>query len=106
MVIGRVTRSVRASAGLTSNVTVIVPATRAVTAAATAGSTPPRAGRDRDQGASRPDELRSVRTHHNDPPVPEDVTPQDLHSSARNELKTLSKENAEEVARHLAMAAR
>ena len=29
-----------------------------------------------------------------------------MHSSARNELKTLSKENAEQVARHLAMASR
>ena len=29
----------------------------------------------------------------------------DLHPGARNQLKTLSKENAEEVARHLAMAA-
>src|SRR5690606_19036933 len=35
-----------------------------------------------------------------------DVTPADLDRVARNELKTLSKENAEGVARHLAMAAR
>ena len=41
-----------------------------------------------------------------EPPLPDDVTPRDLHPSARNELKTLSKENAESVARHLAMAAR
>ncbi|WP_317451064.1 hypothetical protein [Microbacterium thalassium] len=32
------------------------------------------------------------------------MTPADLHPSARNELKTLSKENAEQVARHLVMA--
>ena len=38
--------------------------------------------------------------------LPADVTPQDLASAARNELKTLSQENAEQVARHLAMAAR
>jgi len=38
--------------------------------------------------------------------VPDDITPQDLNPGARNELKTLSKENAEWVARHLAMAAR
>jgi tetratricopeptide (TPR) repeat protein len=38
--------------------------------------------------------------------LPDDVTARDLHSSARNELKTLSKENADAVARHLAMAAR
>ncbi|MFV0319777.1 MAG: hypothetical protein ACK5IN_05320 [Microbacterium sp.] len=37
--------------------------------------------------------------------VPESVTARDLHPAARNELKTLSKENAEDVARHLAMAA-
>jgi hypothetical protein len=36
--------------------------------------------------------------------IPDDVTPKDLHPSARNELKTLSKENADQVARHLAMA--
>jgi hypothetical protein len=41
-----------------------------------------------------------------DPEIPEDVTARDLHPSARNELKTLSKENAENVARHLAMAGR
>ncbi|ALJ20979.1 hypothetical protein [Microbacterium sp. No. 7] len=40
------------------------------------------------------------------PEIPEDVTPRDLAPPARNELKTLSKENADEVARHLAMAAR
>lgn len=34
------------------------------------------------------------------------MTPHDLNGAARNELKTLSKENAEQVARHLAMAAR
>ncbi|WP_238439386.1 hypothetical protein [Microbacterium sp. JZ31] len=41
-----------------------------------------------------------------DPELPEDITPRDLPGGARNELKTLSKENAERVARHLAMAAR
>ena len=40
-----------------------------------------------------------------EPDLPDDITPKDLHPSARNELKTLSKENAEAVARHLAMAA-
>lgn len=49
--------------------------------------------------------LRSVRTRHDDPEIPEKVTAKDLDRIARNELKTLSKENAEEVARHLAMAA-
>jgi tetratricopeptide (TPR) repeat protein len=40
-----------------------------------------------------------------EPDLPDEITPKDLHPSARNELKTLSKENAESVARHLAMAA-
>ncbi|MEW2014360.1 MULTISPECIES: hypothetical protein [Microbacterium] len=34
------------------------------------------------------------------------MTARDLNGAARNELKTLSKDNAEQVARHLAMAAR
>lgn len=34
------------------------------------------------------------------------MLPSDLNRAARNELKTLSKENADEVARHLAMASR
>jgi hypothetical protein len=41
-----------------------------------------------------------------EPALPEDVTARDLAPAARNELKTLSKENADSVARHLAMAAR
>ena len=52
--------------------------------------------------ASRPPE----RFRESGPELPEDITARDLHAQARNELKTLSKENAEEVARHLAMAAR
>jgi hypothetical protein len=50
--------------------------------------------------------LRSVRPRHDDPELPDDVTSQDLDRIARNELKTLSKDNAEAVGRHLAMAAR
>ncbi len=50
--------------------------------------------------------IRSVRAHHDAPEIPEDVVPGDLDRVARNELKTLSKENAEGVARHLVMAAR
>src|SRR5690606_10336253 len=49
---------------------------------------------------------RSVRAHHEAPDIPESVVPGDLDRIARNELKTLSKENAEGVARHLVMAAR
>nr|WP_228512328.1 hypothetical protein [Clavibacter sp. VKM Ac-2872] len=51
-------------------------------------------------------ELRSVRPRHEDPEIPEDVKPGDLDRVARNELKTLSKDNAEGVAQHLVMAAR
>jgi hypothetical protein len=50
--------------------------------------------------------LRAVRPRHDDPEIPDDVTARDLDKGARNELKTLSKENAEGVAQHLAMAAR
>ena len=57
-----------------------------------------------DRRSSRPpqdDERRRERG----PEIPEAVTGRDLPPAARNELKTLSKENAEEVARHLVMAA-
>jgi hypothetical protein len=53
----------------------------------------------------RPEENRPVRARHDDPPIPDEVTAKDLQPQARNELKTLSKENADEVARHLAMTA-
>ena len=49
--------------------------------------------------------MKSVRNRHDDPPIPDDVQPKDLDRGARTQLKTLSKENADEVARHLAMAA-
>jgi hypothetical protein len=49
---------------------------------------------------------KSVRPRHDDPPIPADVEPRQLDKVARGELKTLSKENAEEVAKHLVMAAR
>lgn len=51
-------------------------------------------------------DTRSVRPHHEDPPIPDDVTEKSLDRAARNELKTLTAENQEFVARHLAMAAR
>jgi len=47
-----------------------------------------------------------VRPRHNDPELPDWIEPKDLERAARIELKTLSKENADEVARHLAMASR
>jgi len=49
---------------------------------------------------------RSVRAHHDDPIIPEGVEASELDRVARNELKTLSKENADGVALHLVMAAR
>jgi hypothetical protein len=51
-------------------------------------------------------ELRPVRARHDDPELPDDVSDKDLDRIARNELKTLTKDNAEWVAKHLAMAAR
>ncbi len=44
-----------------------------------------------------------MRSEHDDPTIPDDVTPFDLHPGARNELKTLQPETAERVALHLAM---
>ncbi|MFS0894138.1 hypothetical protein [Microbacterium sp. 179-I 3D3 NHS] len=51
-------------------------------------------------------QARAERPRFNDPHIPDEITARDLPASARNELKTLSKENAELVARHLAMASR
>jgi 23S rRNA pseudouridine2605 synthase len=45
-----------------------------------------------------------VRPRHDDPEIPERIEPRDLDKSARAELKTLSKENADWVARHLVAA--
>lgn len=70
------------------------------------GSRPVRGGADRPDRRPRAGAAREDRPRHDDPPIPEEVTARDLNGPARNELKTLSKENADEVARHLAMAAR
>ena len=70
------------------------------------GSRPVRGGADRPNRRPRDGAAREDRPRHDDPPIPEEVTARDLNGPARNELKTLSKENADEVARHLAMAAR
>ncbi len=43
---------------------------------------------------------------HDDPIIPDEVTASDLDRAARAELKTLSKDNADWVARHLVMAGR
>lgn len=61
---------------------------------------PPREG----ARPSRPPQDADRRMHP-EPELPDEVTARDLHPAARNELKTLSKENADHVARHLAMAA-
>ncbi len=76
------------------------------------GDRKPYARRD-DERSSRPqrDDRRSSRPPQDAerrvpaPEIPDEVTARDLNGPARNELKTLSKENAEQVARHLAMAA-
>ena len=76
----------------------------------TKGGAPARGDRDareRETPEDRdPFNIRSVRAHHQAPEIPEDVKDSDLDRVARNELKTLEKENAEGVAKHLVMAAR
>jgi hypothetical protein len=76
----------------------------------TKGGSPARGDRDARERETPEDRdpfgTRSVRSRHDDPEVPEDVTPKQLDRVAHNELKTLSKENAEGVAKHLVMAAR
>ncbi len=75
----------------------------------TKGGAPARGDRDareRELPEDRdPFGIRAVRARHDDPEIPDDVTPKQLDRVALNELKTLSKENAEGVARHLVMAA-
>jgi hypothetical protein len=66
----------------------------------------PRAGAERAPRDPLKEALRPVRAHHDDPFLPDEITDKDLHPAARNELKTLTKDNAEWVARHLAMVAR
>jgi tetratricopeptide (TPR) repeat protein len=76
----------------------------------TSGGKPARG--DRDARRPEPPEdrdpygIKAVRSRHDDPEIPDDVQAKDLDRVARAQLKTLSKENADEVARHLAMAAR
>ena len=76
----------------------------------TKGGAPARgdsSARDREVPEDRdPFNIRSVRTRHDDPEIPEGVKDSDLDRVARNELKTLAKDNAEGVAQHLVMAAR
>lgn len=76
----------------------------------TKGGAPARGDRDSRERETPEDRdpfgTRSVRSHHDDPIIAEGVTAGDLDRIARNELKTLSKENADGVALHLVMAAR
>jgi tetratricopeptide (TPR) repeat protein len=44
------------------------------------------------------------RPRHDDPTIPEEITGKELDRQARNELRTLAKENADRVAQHLVMA--
>ncbi|HEY2642132.1 MAG TPA: hypothetical protein VGI56_00125 [Galbitalea sp.] len=76
----------------------------------TKGGTPARGDRDARERETPEDRdpfgTRSVRAYHEAPAIPEDVTGNELDRIARNELKTLSKENADGVAQHLVMASR
>jgi hypothetical protein len=54
----------------------------------------------------RPRDDADTKPRHDEPEIPEDVTANLLDKVARTELKTLSKDNADWVARHLLMAGR
>jgi len=84
------------------------PAGDAATKRPTGSERPGHQGRSQRDPALDPDplKLRSVRNRHDDPLLPEDAQPKELDRVARAQLKTLSKENADEVARHLVMVAR
>lgn len=60
-------------------------------------------GRELRSGAPRDSDTRP---RHDDPVIPEDVAANQLDRVARAELKTLSKDNADWVAKHLVMAGR
>lgn len=67
-----------------------------------------RPGRDGDRRPPRPRDHddATAAPRHDDPQIPDDVAANQLDKLARGELKTLSKDNADWVARHLVMAAR
>ena len=64
------------------------------------------AGQPRRGGSQRRDSRPPQRVRVPEPPVPEDVRPQDLEASARRELRALRRANAENIARHLVMLQR
>ena len=59
-----------------------------------------------DRRPPRPRDDEDAKPRHDDPEIPEDVTANLLDKVARAELKTLSKDNADWVARHLVMTGR
>lgn len=61
------------------------------------------AGTGRPERPNRP-QGDNDRPRHDDPVIPESITGGELDRIARNELKTLAKENADRVAQHLVMA--
>ena len=76
---------------------------RPVRSGAPAAGRPVRPER-RPAASGRPDKDSGPR--HDDPEIPEDVKAADLDRVARAELRTLSKDNADWVAKHLVMAGR
>lgn len=62
--------------------------------------------RPSDRGGQKDRPRDDDRPRHDDPPIPEDVAANQLDRAARIELKTLSKDNADWVAKHLVMAGR
>ena len=72
------------------------------------GTDRPRPDRNRsDRGGfdSRSSDRRGT-VRRDEPPLPDDVTPQDLDGEVRRDLKTLDRHNADAVARHLVMVMR
>lgn len=73
--------------------------------ARTAGRAGERKPYDR-SGSARPPRDDDARPRHDDPALPDEVEAKQLDRAVRIELKTLSKENADWVARHLVMVGR
>lgn len=70
-----------------------------------AARTGARSGDAREARAGAPRDA-DARPRHDDPVIPDDVTANQLDRTSRAELKTLSKDNADWVAKHLVMAGR
>ncbi|MBW4033299.1 MAG: hypothetical protein HIU88_11660 [Acidobacteria bacterium] len=65
-----------------------------------------RTGRPPASDDRRPSREEDSRPRHDDPEIPDEVEAKQLDKVARSELRTLSKDNADWVARHLVMAGR